>query len=106
VTGSFAVAGKVRFQLGPYDLAKPLIIDPVINASQTINGNGSDSSIGIGTDAQNNVYIVSNTTSTDLEGATNAASAQGDIAVAKFNSNLDRQWLTYIVSDREPSGGP
>ncbi len=98
VTGSFAVAGKneVRFQLGPYDSAKPLIIDPKIDASRTIEGNGSDTSVGVGTDQQNNVYVVFNTTSTNL-GATNSASGQGDIAVAKFNSNLDPQWVTYVA---------
>lgn len=98
VEGAFALTSptEVRFQLGSYDAGKPLIIDPVIDASRTIQGNGSDSSIGIGTDAQSNVYIVFNTTSTDLQGATNASSGQGDFAVAKFNSNLDPQWLTYV----------
>jgi hypothetical protein len=56
--------GQVGFQVGEYDRAKPLIIDPVLVYSSYLGGAGTDTGGGIAVDSAGNAYIVGTTGST------------------------------------------
>ncbi|MCW5941912.1 MAG: putative Ig domain-containing protein [Fimbriimonadaceae bacterium] len=56
--------GTVGFQVGGYDRAKPLLIDPLV-WSAAITGDGYDQTPGIGTDASGNVYVAYRAGSSD-----------------------------------------
>ncbi|HEX5431213.1 MAG TPA: SBBP repeat-containing protein [Bryobacteraceae bacterium] len=115
IRGGFQLArnGRVRFWLGEYDRAKPLVIDPSLlyasyfGAPPTL-GVGFQSSRGIGVDAAGNVYIAGNTASGDLPvtagtvqtafgGLTvNLRYLEGDAFVAKFTSQGALSYMTYL----------
>ena len=63
-SGRVAVVGHMRldghrlaFEVGDYDRARPLVIDPVVTYSTYYGGSGSDSGFGIGLDASANIYV-------------------------------------------------
>ena len=79
VAGSFVVAGKqVRFRLGGYDHAKPLVIDPVLSYASYLAGSGTDNigrnldngpngtSQGLAVDSAGSVYVTGYTYSIDF----------------------------------------
>jgi hypothetical protein len=59
-------AGRVRFALGEYDAALPLVIDPVLVYSTYIGGNDSDEARDIAVDSSGNAYICGETASTNF----------------------------------------
>lgn len=58
--------GSYGFQLGAYDRALPLVIDPVITAAQYFAGSYSDVAYAIGHDSNGLVYVAGSTFSPDL----------------------------------------
>jgi hypothetical protein len=58
--------GRVRFALGEYDAALPLVIDPVLVYSTYLGGSGSDEGNDIKVDSAGNAYICGNTASTNF----------------------------------------
>jgi Beta-propeller repeat len=58
--------GQVKLQLGPYDHAQPLIIDPVFTFSTYLAGTGTDQISAVTTDAIGNIYVTGNTNSVDF----------------------------------------
>jgi hypothetical protein len=84
VEGAFTVAGnRIGFQLGSYDLAKPLIIDPVLTYATYLGGSSSDwiagsqllgnSGLsagnvmqGVAIDSEGSAYVVGTTLSADF----------------------------------------
>ncbi len=58
--------GSYGFQLGAYDRARALVIDPVITVAQYFGGSYSDIAYTIGHDSNGLVYIGGNTFSRDL----------------------------------------
>jgi hypothetical protein len=54
VDGRFRLQGRrIAFDVGDYDRARPLVIDPVVTYATYINGGGR----GIGVDASGNIYV-------------------------------------------------
>jgi hypothetical protein len=52
VPGRFALHGRrVAFEVGTYDRARPLVIDPVVSYSTYLGGGGGESGRGVGVDA-------------------------------------------------------
>lgn len=49
---------EVGFRIGLYDSSRPLIIDPVMDYSTYIGGNGFDQAYNIAVDAAGNAYVV------------------------------------------------
>ncbi|MBZ5610168.1 MAG: SBBP repeat-containing protein [Acidobacteriia bacterium] len=107
VTGRFVLAGKqsVRFEIGSYDHARPLVIDPVLKYATYIGHKGNDSARGIAVDGAGNVYVAGATSSSDLDtvsayqpnfGGMTTSPLTGDGFVAKFNPSGALQYLTYL----------
>jgi len=77
-TGKHAIAARfrlttlpdrqagVRFALGRYDSARPLIIDPVLLYSTFLGGSSTNGAGGIAVDSSGKAYIVGGTTSLDF----------------------------------------
>jgi hypothetical protein len=61
-------SNQVRFALGPYDHAKPLIIDPVLSYSTYLGGSsvGFSLSNAIAVDSSGSAYIAGSTTQSDF----------------------------------------
>jgi hypothetical protein len=57
-----ACAGRVTFEVGDYDRARPLIIDPVLSYSTYLGGSGTDEIHGVAVDASGRVYVTGRTT--------------------------------------------
>lgn len=57
---------EVSLVVGEYDRALPLVVDPVLNYSTYLGGNGIDAAAAIAVDELGNAYIAGETTSTDF----------------------------------------
>jgi hypothetical protein len=90
---------RAGFQVGEYDTAKPLIIDPVLSYSETFGDAGGTVATSIAVDAQGNSYVTGNIESpgfstlgsfqTNLNGSQNAF-------VTKFDTNGAVVYSTYL----------
>jgi hypothetical protein len=65
VEGNYVLddGGRVRFALGEYDAALPLVIDPVLVYSTYLGGSGTDEARDIAVDSSGNAYICGDTLS-------------------------------------------
>ena len=65
VAASYVLKGEreVAFELGQYDPARPLVIDPVLVYSTYLGGLNSDSGYGIAVDASGQAYVTGTTAS-------------------------------------------
>lgn len=63
VRGSYALKGRkeVGFEVGEYDSAKPLVIDPVLVYSRYIGNNEADLGEDIAVDSEGNAYVAGHT---------------------------------------------
>jgi hypothetical protein len=68
VACSYRIAknGHVEFQLGSYDAARELVIDPALAYSSLIGGASTDEGFDIAVDAQGAAYVTGRTPSTDF----------------------------------------
>ncbi len=92
--------GSVGFTVGAYDHARQLVIDPIINYSSYLGGNGADSITGVAVDANGNSLVAGFTASSNLPVTNAAQSLTGgsvDAFVAKFSANGNRLiYCTYF----------
>ena len=105
-------SGAARIELGPWDPAEELVIDPILEFSSYLGGALDDSVSDLTTDADGNLYITGSTasqglaTSGVLQGSSQPGGLLGsDAFVAKLDptgSNL--LYLTYIGGSNEDSG--
>ncbi|HEY2930768.1 MAG TPA: amidohydrolase family protein [Acidobacteriota bacterium] len=102
IPGRFRITGKNRFgfDIGPYDVNKPLVIDPVLSFSTYLAGSAGATGLGIATDASGNIYVTGDASSADFPVRNPIQSAyggSGDIFVAKFNpSGSELIYSTFI----------
>lgn len=76
------------FKVGAYDVAKELIIDPLL-ASTYLGGSSGDVAYATAMDADENIYVTGWTRSSDFPGSTGEYRGGGyDAFVAKFNKDL------------------
>jgi uncharacterized repeat protein (TIGR01451 family) len=68
-------AGEVGFEIGAYDPALPLVIDPFLSYSTYLGGTDVDSGRAIAVDALGNIYVAGSTLSLDFP---TASPFQGD----------------------------
>jgi hypothetical protein len=54
---------QITFELGPYDPAHPLVIDPVLSFSTSLGGNMGDQGVAIAVDSSGNAYVTGSTSS-------------------------------------------
>ena len=87
--------GEVGFNVAPYDVGKPVVIDPVLVYSTYLGGNSSESGNGITLDADGNAYVTGSTFSSDFPTAPTAGtpapfkgtlSGGSDAFVTKMNA--------------------
>ncbi len=83
VEGHYALDAQnhVRFELGPYDHNRPLVIDPVLVYATYVGGSGGDIGYAIAVDSNLDAYIAGVTNST------NFPTAGGPVSV-----HLQRKW--------------
>ena len=93
---------SVGFQLGAYDLSRPLIIDPVLIYSTYLGGSGFDQGYAIAVDSLGNSYVTGQTAAIDFPTTAGAFQTQyggGDAFVAKLNpSGNALVYSTYLAS--------
>ncbi|MET0623761.1 MAG: SBBP repeat-containing protein [Pyrinomonadaceae bacterium] len=66
--------GRVGFEVGAYDAARPLVIDPVLAYSTYLGGGASnDTAHGVALDAAGSAYVTGETISTDFPTTAGAA---------------------------------
>ena len=96
-------AHHIGFQVGSYDRARPLIIDPELDFATLVSGSGQDTAAGIALDSAKNIYITGSTTSADFPGTTSGSGilSEPDIFVAK----LDPTGTTLLYSTLVGSSG-
>jgi hypothetical protein len=101
---------QVSFEVAAYDRAKPLVIDPTLDYSTYLGGNGDDYGDDIAIDGGGSAYVVGETTSTNfpIMGAYQAANGgNSDTFVTKLNATGSAIiYSTYIGgSGNEGRGG-
>ncbi|HYU23836.1 MAG TPA: SBBP repeat-containing protein, partial [Thermoanaerobaculia bacterium] len=96
---------KVRFRLGAYDAARPLIIDPVLSYSSYFGGTSDEEENAVAVDSDGNVYFAGSTKSTDIavtSGVVQPAfggkgSFGGDVYVVKYDPKTNHiVYTTYL----------
>jgi hypothetical protein len=65
IPGKYVLKGarEVGFEVGPYDVNKPLVIDPVLVYSTYIGGAASDNGLSVAVDSSGRAYLAGVTTS-------------------------------------------
>ena len=88
----------VQFSVGSYDRQTPLIIDPVIGFATRVAGNGEYTVHDMSLDADGNVYVVGETTSTDLPLLSPGQSSRGgkETFVMGFDRAGQLDFSTYL----------
>jgi len=82
VTGDY----QIGFELGAFDPALPLVIDPVLSYSTFLGGSEEDRGLGIAVDAEGNTYVTGMTQSANFpQSSNNAGTGSEDLFVAKLN---------------------
>lgn len=97
--------GTVSFEVGPHDPRYSLIIDPRLQYSTLLGGDGLDIGLDIALDKDGNVYITGQARSTDFPLENPVRDSMGgdrDAFVAKFNPTL----TTLIYSTYLGGGAP
>lgn len=101
--------GGIGFAVGPYDTARPLVIDPVLIYSTYLGGSGiDDAANAIAVDQSGNVYVTGQTTSYDFPARNAEQSTSGgdyDAFVAKIDpSGSALVYSTYFGGSGDDRG--
>ena len=99
VAAAFELAGVgdgVRFRLGPYDPARPLVIDPIITYADYLGGSADDAGLAIAVDADGNRYVAGSTASVDFPGAVKPLNTGTDVFVAKLDPGGARLYTVFV----------
>lgn len=103
---------QVGFNIGEYNQNYELIIDPTVEYSTLIGGNGFDRGNGIAVDVAGNVYITGDTTSVDFP-TINAIQSDfngggvvfnNDAFVTKLDQDGTVLWSTYFGGSNDEFG--
>ncbi len=96
VGGRYVLTGRdqVRIELGAYDHSRSLVIDPIVDYSTRINGQGFDYAVAIAVDHSNGVYITGDTSASSLPAQTNCCKTT---YVSKLDAGTGAiLWSTYV----------
>lgn len=99
---------RAGLDVGRYDAAQKLVIDPVLVFSTFLGGSGDDQAFGVAVDAQGCVYVSGQTTSTDFPSAgtqRNRNSGGFDVFVSKFSATgRELLYSTYLGGNNNDRG--
>ncbi len=90
---------EVGFELGPFDRAQPLVIDPALAYSTYIGGSEGETGARVAVDTAGNMYVLGSTTSLDFPSPApfSPGRARGDLFVLKMNpSGSAVLYSTYL----------
>jgi hypothetical protein len=90
---------SVRFALGAYDPAYPLIIDPTLTYATYLGGSSADYAYDLAVDPQGSIYVTGSTASTDFPLAGPIQTKRngfGDLFVSKLNADGSLAYSTYL----------
>jgi hypothetical protein len=109
VSGRFALdSGLVRFDVGPYDRTRPLVIDPVLSYSTFLGGYGDDLATGVVVDDSGSAYVTGRTSSPNFPLVNPAQGTIGgyyDAFVAKLNpAGTALVYATYLGGKNYDTG--
>ena len=90
--------GTVTFQLDEYDVARELVIDPVVTYSTYLGGSGIDTPYDIMADGNGNAYIVGRTLSVDFPTSTGALQPSSGGQFDVFITKLDPTGSSVVFS--------
>jgi uncharacterized protein DUF4214/beta-propeller repeat-containing protein len=102
VTGKYVLTGpgQVGFEVGAYNHATPLVIDPVLSYATYLGGGSDDAITSMALDAAGNIYVAGWTSSTDFPVANAKQPVTGggvDAFVAKLNpAGRTLLYATYL----------
>ena len=86
---------EVGFEVGGYDRALPLIIDPTLTWNSFLGGSGTDYGYSITLDVSGNVYVAGYSTAS-WGSPIRAYTGGYDAFAAKLNGNGALQWNTFL----------
>ena len=110
IAGRYHMKGRrdVGFEVARHDQKEPLIIDPVLRYSTYLGGSGADSGNGIAVDAEGNVYVTGNTSSSNFPKANPLQTTYGggqDAFVTKLNAAGDALvYSTFLGGGGQDNG--
>lgn len=113
IAGGYRLEGKnhVSFEVGRYDVSRPLVIDPVLGYSTYLGGSGggSEECLGIAVDEDGHAYVTGHTGSADFPTTPGAfqqsLSGFRDAFVTKVNrSGSALVYSTYLGGSGEDVG--
>ena len=90
--------GDLGFQVGAYDAAKTLTIDPVILYGSYVGGSGTDKGMAIAADGSGDSYIAGTTTSSNFPTTVGAYQTSYTGGSDLFVSKLNAQGTAYVYS--------
>jgi hypothetical protein len=100
--------GEVGFEVGPYDKARPIVIDPALEYSTYLGGStDADYGRGIALDSAGNAYVTGGTSSADFPTLNPYQTDLGyeDVFVTKFSpSGSGLVYSTYLGGSGYDSG--
>ncbi len=104
IAGKYVLAGnhEVGFQLGVFDLNRPLVIDPQLAYSSYFGGQFSDNIVGVAVDGSGFIYIAGRTTSANFPtlNSFQAPTNSPNVFVAKLNpTDLSRVYCTVFPGE-------
>ncbi|HEY9405680.1 MAG TPA: Calx-beta domain-containing protein [Pyrinomonadaceae bacterium] len=103
VPGGYQLRGRdqVAFNVGKYDAARPLVIDPVVVYSTFLGSIGGESGHGIAVDGTGNAYVTGQTSSPNFPSTksirTGNYASSGDVFVTKINATGTELVYSTIV---------
>ncbi len=100
--------GLIGFTVGPYDVTRPLTIDPVLLFASYLGGSGYDTACSVAVDGAGDVYVTGYTGSTNMPTASpyqSSLKGTGDAYVMKFTAT-SLVYATYLggTDDDEAMG--
>jgi hypothetical protein len=109
VTGRYVLNGgnEVGFEVGPHDIARPLVIDPVLAYSTYLGGSSGDAGKAIAIDDFGSAYVTGYTTSANFpaQGSYQTDQAGTDVFVTKLSPpGSSIVYSTYLGGSGEDFG--
>jgi hypothetical protein len=102
VAASYTVGedGRVGFEVGDYDRARPLVIDPVLIYSTYLGGTGAEQGLAVAVDSAGSAYVAGSTASLDFPGPSpvqNTNAGANDAFVLKLSpGGTSLVYATYL----------